>query len=333
MTLDVAGLGAGRTAAVAPPAPSDDRPRVVRDAPPVLLVPPADAWQAERHPGHPLLGALSPSRASDFTTCPLLYRYRTVDRLPEQASPAMARGTLVHTVLERLFDLPAPERVLDNAIDLLGESWDAVVAREPELAQAVAGAQDGPEAALGPAELAAWLREAEPLLATYFAMEDPSRLEPAHRELHVECALPDGPVLRGFVDRVDIAAGAGVRIVDYKSGRAPGPRYEQKAMFQLRFYALVVWRMTGALPTMLQLNYLGSGDFLRFQPEADDLRNFEGTVRRLWESIVAVADSGDWQPRPGPACRWCSFAPVCPAQGGEVLPLPTVRAAGSHAVG
>ena len=37
-------------------------------------------------------------------TCPLLYRFRVIDRLPEPPSPAAARGTLVHAVLERLFD-------------------------------------------------------------------------------------------------------------------------------------------------------------------------------------------------------------------------------------
>ncbi len=55
--------------------------------------------------------SLSPSRASDFMTCPLLYRFRVIDRLPERPSPAATRGTMVHAVLERLFDLPAVERV------------------------------------------------------------------------------------------------------------------------------------------------------------------------------------------------------------------------------
>ena len=66
---------------------------------------------AERHStpvdGVDVLGALSPSRAGDFMTCPLLYRFRTIDKLPEPASPDAVRGTLVHKVLEDLFDLPA----------------------------------------------------------------------------------------------------------------------------------------------------------------------------------------------------------------------------------
>ena len=308
-----------------------------------------DVWRAEKRNGHPALGALSPSRASDFTTCPLLYRYRAIDRLPEPPSAAAARGTLVHEVLESIFDLPAAERVLATAVELLPEAWESLVAEAPELAELVAGVageasetgesgesgeagESGASGDLSGEQLAAWLSGAEPLLRTYFRMEDPRRLEPAHRELHVECELPDGPVLRGFVDRVDIAPGAGVRIVDYKTGRAPGPGFEQKAMFQLRFYALVVWRMTGEMPALLQLNYLGSGEFLRLEPTEDDLERFEVKVRALWRAILARAEAGDWPAKPNRLCGWCSFHEFCPAQGGTLLPMPVLPAPTSGSV-
>jgi putative RecB family exonuclease len=51
--------------------------------------------------------------------CPLLYRFRVIDRLPEAPSPAAVRGTVVHAVLERLFDLPAAERTPAAADQLL----------------------------------------------------------------------------------------------------------------------------------------------------------------------------------------------------------------------
>src|ERR687886_1178655 len=78
--------------------------------------------------------ALSPSRAADFMQCPLLYRFRVVDRLPETPSPAAVRGTVVHAVLERLFDLPAQQRTLGSARSLLAPQWERVRAQEPELA-------------------------------------------------------------------------------------------------------------------------------------------------------------------------------------------------------
>lgn len=275
-------------------------------------------WRTERLPGHPDLGALSPSRAGDFTTCPLLYRFRTIDRLPEEPSEAAVRGTLVHGVLESLFDLPAADRILANAVDLLPAAWDELLAKDPQAASVIAQ----------PATTPQWLHTAEPLLSRYFAMEDPRLLQPAFRELFVQTQLPDGPLLRGFIDRVDIADQAGVRIVDYKTGKAPSARFEQKAMFQLRFYGLMVWRVTGELPALLQLNYLGSGTFLRLAPDAEDLTLFEATLRTLWDSILSVHATGDWQPRPGPLCAWCSFQHLCPAQGGTLPPLPQSQESG-----
>src|SRR3954465_4490651 len=89
-----------------------------------------------------VLGSLSPSRASDFMACPLLFRFRTVDRLPEPSSPEAARGTVVHKVLEVLFALPAAERPPHRAADLLLPAWEKVLEAEPQLAELFAG--DGP---------------------------------------------------------------------------------------------------------------------------------------------------------------------------------------------
>src|SRR5437773_6851736 len=90
---------------------------------------------AAAEPGAAARGpSLSPSRAGDFMTCPLLYRFRVIDRLPEPPSPAATRGTLVHAVLERLFDHPAAERTPEAARELLRPQWDRLLAEEPELA-------------------------------------------------------------------------------------------------------------------------------------------------------------------------------------------------------
>ena len=114
--------------------------------------------------------ALSPSRAADFMQCPLLYRFRVVDRLPEAPSPAAVRGTVVHAVLERLFDLPARERTLGSARSLLQPQWERVRAEDPELSALFDGDAEA---------VASWLDGAEELLARWFELEDPTCLEPA----------------------------------------------------------------------------------------------------------------------------------------------------------
>jgi putative RecB family exonuclease len=271
--------------------------------------------------------SLSPSRAGDFMQCPLLYRFRVIDKLPEKPSEAATRGTLVHAVLERLFDSPAVERTAPRAKSLIPGQWDRLREARPELAELFA---DSDEQAAGE-KLARWLGEAERLVERWFTLEDPTRLEPAERELFVEAQLDSGLKLRGIIDRVDVAPTGDVRIVDYKTGKAPRPEYAEGALFQMKFYALVVWRLKQVVPRRLQLVYLGSGDVLTYDPVPADLERVERKLHSLWEAIRLATETGDWRPRPTKLCGWCDHQAVCPEFGGTPppYPLPVVRAPGS----
>lgn len=246
--------------------------------------------------------------------CPLLYRFRVVDRLPEAPSPAAVRGTMVHSVLERLFDLPAAGRTLVAAQALLRPQWESLLVATPELATMFPD-DDG-------AALEQWLTSADALVQRWFTMEDPARLEPAERELYIETRLDDGLLLRGYVDRLDVSPAGDLRVVDYKTGRAPNEAFEAKAMFQMRFYALVLWRARGVLPRLLQLVYLGDGQVLRYEPDERDLRATERKINALWQAIAHAAETGDWRPRRSRLCDWCDHRALCPEWGGTPPPLP-----------
>ncbi|GHC78823.1 recombinase RecB [Streptomyces flavofungini] len=270
--------------------------------------------------------SLSPSRASDFMQCPLLYRFRVIDKLPEKPSPAATRGTLVHAVLERLFDAPSAERTAPRAKELIPGQWDRLREAKPELAALFApdGADgtDAPDEDGAAARLAQWLADAEKLVERWFTLEDPTRLEPAERELFVEAELASGLKLRGIIDRVDVAPTGEVRIVDYKTGKAPRPEYAEGALFQMKFYALVVWRLKGLIPRRLQLVYLGSGDIITYDPVAADLERVERKLLALWDAIVLATETGNWRPRPTKLCGWCDHQAVCPEFGGTPPPYP-----------
>jgi len=289
-----------------------DETTAAADAAPAVTGAPGEAPAAEEGSRARPARSLSPSRAGDFLTCPLLYRFRVVDRLPEPPSLAAVRGTLVHAVLEHLFDRPAPDRTPEAARSLVEPEWERLAAEEPELA----GLFDGGE------ELAAWLEGAGLMLDRYFTLEDPRRIEPADRELSVEAELASGLHLRGYIDRLDVAPGGEMRIVDYKTGTAPPEEFEARALFQMRFYALAVWRTRGRVPSMLQLMYLGNGEIVRYQPDESDLLATERKVEALWQAIERALRSGDWRPRPGRVCEWCAHQAICPAFGGTPPPLP-----------
>jgi putative RecB family exonuclease len=274
--------------------------------------------EAGREAGPAIAGSLSPSRAGDFMTCPLLYRFRVIDRIPERPSAAAARGTLVHAVLERLFDMPARARTPAAALELLGPEWDRLLEEEPELSTLF---DDEPDGAGAHAE---WLSEARSMVERYFTLEDPRRLEPASRELYVETVLASGLRLRGYIDRVDVAPTGDVRVVDYKTGRAPRAEFEARALFQMKFYALVLWRLNGSVPRLLQLMYLGNGEVLRYAPDEADLRATERKIEALWQAIRRAMESGEWRPRTSRLCDWCDHQSRCPSFGGEPPPLPSI---------
>lgn len=258
-----------------------------------------------------VVGALSPSRAGDFMTCPLLYRFRVIDKIPERPSPAAVRGTLVHAALERLFELDSGQRTPQAAAGFLAPESRRMAGEDPALAEL-----------LGGDSLAALLDEATALIERYFTMEDPRVLEPAHREWYAETVLPSGLKLRGYIDRLDVAPTGEVRVVDYKTGNAPREAFEARALFQMKFYALVLWHSTGTVPSLLQLMYLGSGEVLRYRPDEADLRGTQRKLDALWQAIARARSTGDWRPRRSRLCDWCDHKQRCPEFGGTPPPLP-----------
>uniref|UniRef100_UPI0004906988 RecB family exonuclease n=1 Tax=Pseudonocardia asaccharolytica TaxID=54010 RepID=UPI0004906988 len=253
--------------------------------------------------------ALSPSRAGDFKQCPLLYRFRAIDRLPERSSRAQIRGTVVHTVLERLFELPAVERVPAAAKALVEPVWTELLEQAPELLEELFTGPEDPE-------LPGWLESACELLDAYFRLEDPRRLEPEARELLVETELDSGLLLRGYIDRLDVAPTGQIRVVDYKTGAAPREVAEARALFQMKFYALALLQLRGVVPTQLRLIYLADEEALTYRPDEAELRRFARTLDAIWEAILRAGRDGDFRPNPSRLCEWCSYRPLCPAWDG-----------------
>lgn len=247
---------------------------------------------------------LSPSRAKDFQQCPRMYRWKTVDRLPDPATWAQARGVLVHAVLERLYGLPADERVEETALGLAPQTWTAVLAEHPEYVERF------PEWGLTVDEVH---EQARALLSRYFTVEDPTTLGTPSTEQDVHAHIGGVPV-RGIIDRVDVAPDGRVRIVDYKTGKAPGPRFRHEALWQLRFYAMLWLSTTGVTPTALRLVYLGGDapEIVETTVTRADAAAFVQDVQALWAEINHAFDAASFPARTGTLCGWCPFLSLCP---------------------
>jgi recB family exonuclease len=228
---------------------------------------------------------------------------------------ATHKGTVVHAVLEDLFDLPAAQRTEAAAQAMLEPHWQAHREANP----AVMDLFDDPS------QVEPWLEQGRALISNYFRMELPQRLEPAQRELFVQAKTDSGLLLRGFVDRLDVAPNGAMRVVDYKTGKAPAPRFMAEALFQLRFYALVLKRMRGVMPARLQLLYLKDTKTLSHDPHPSELIEVEEQLEQTWNEIFACAQRQYFPPRKSVLCGWCAHQEFCPLFGGKEPQMPVEK--------
>jgi putative RecB family exonuclease len=248
---------------------------------------------------------LSPSRASDYKTCPQLFKYRAIDRLPEPADIYSTRGTLIHAVLEQLYLLDPIERTIERARALMVEVW-ANLKADAEYSTLE----------LDPEEEASWLEQADGLLVNFFRVEDPTTVSPHELEWWVEHQT-ELTLLRGIIDRVEIMPDGEWVLSDYKTGRSPSETYALGSFFGLKFYALVCWRTFGKMPKLLRLMHLKEPEIITLVPTPQMLKGLEKQLDALGQAILRARERDDWRPRTSHMCNYCPHKPICPAYEAE----------------
>ena len=110
---------------------------------------------------------LSPSRASQFKTCPKQFKFANVDKLKEPTNEVQAKGTTVHQALEDLFDLPKEDRNIEKLHNLFREAWTKV-----------RGTDEHHDLFSTVEEEREWGVDGLKLLNNYMTIEDPTSFDP-----------------------------------------------------------------------------------------------------------------------------------------------------------
>ena len=250
-----------------------------------------------------VLETLSPSRASDFKQCPQLFKFRSIDHLPEPTTIYQARGTTAHIALERLLGLPAVERTREGLYALFRKAWT-----ELRTTDQYTDLFESPDAER------AWGVESLAVLSNYFSLEDPTQITPFDRELDIRETF-DEITIRGILDRVDERPDGRLVITDYKTGKAPPERYAFSAFFALKIYALLLRSRIGRTPIKLRLLYLGNTTTYSLPVNGVVLDGMERQLKALWAAINRAVERSEFPTRTSVLCGWCSFQGVCPAFG------------------
>jgi putative RecB family exonuclease len=248
--------------------------------------------------------SLSPSRVSSFTSCPLQFRFSSIEKLPDAPGPATTRGSIVHRALELLFVRPRADRTREALATDMATALD-----EYQTDPDYVGLQ------LDDAGAARFERECVALIDKYFAMEDPTKVREIGLELWMEAAV-GALTLRGIIDRLDLDDDGELVVTDYKTGRAPSGNFEQKSLAGVHFYSFLCEAVFGKRPAKIRLMYLSSGETIETVPSAQSVRFITTRTTAVWSAVERACTTGDFRPRQSKLCDYCSFKQWCPAFGG-----------------
>ena len=266
----------------------------------------------------PLAVALRRRRLHDVPAAVPLPVHRPAARSRPVA--AATRGTLVHAVLERLFDLPGRQRTPEAPRRSSRRRGSGLLEAEPELARAVRrrARRRAPGAECRSAGAADAAR------APTSQLEDPTRLEPADREL--PWSRPSSTT--GSAARLRRPARRRPRRRDCgwsttRPARRRATASSSKAMFQMRFYALVLWRLRrrGPAAAAAALPRRRRGRCATCPTSATCCAT-ERKVGALGRPSRAPRRAATGGPAPSRLCDWCDHRALCPAWGGTPPPLP-----------
>jgi len=256
----------------------------------------------------PLPKSLSPSRLSDFQACPRRYQHASVERLPQPASYASAKGRFVHYVFEQLFLLENNERTIARAREFVEPAKTEILTEDVRL-----------DIGLDDALLAKMLSETEAIIVRYFEMEDPSTVTSEGVELRLGVEVNGAP-LYGILDRLDRDADGSLTIVDYKTGALPNRNYDSSTFANTELYAALCEAKLGERPSTIRLMYVAHGQSIERNVTDVVVKARANAAAGAWTKINRYYDDGDFPATPSSnACRFCSFKDLCRSQG---VPVP-----------
>jgi RecB family exonuclease len=283
----------------------------------------------------PLRAPISPSRIEDYARCPFRFYMHNLLRLEELEEPEtlirsdpIAKGQMVHAVLAEFLTkmrderrLPLDESTLADLLDIAGK----------HLAEFEAAGACGP--GLG------WRFERERLdlfFREFIARETSDQRTTGRLPAYFEKAfgrgesadglsndpprldIGDGRTIQfhGFIDRVDLAAGA-IYVIDYKGKKLPALGNDGTALgtaIQLPIYLLGAQAM---LRPQAEFDRAG-GRYISYEPGVDPVElpaptaQFDARLRDVLRTIADGIDAGLFMQYTGQkACEFCPYDRIC----------------------
>ena len=260
---------------------------------------------------------LSATAIEDYRECPLKFKYRQYYRIPTAAQAALTFGSLMHQSVRHYFRLRREGAATFEAVrDFYLRSWKDVGFEDSYQEQTYKKA--------GLEQLREFVERnnASPVASEDIALEERFTLDLGDVVLDgridqinpLTCGadIPPAPAPAGARRTAGTPALPPVELIDYKTGRPRSQKDADKSL-QLSIYALAAKRLLQVNPVRLTFYNLTNNQPVSTIRTAKDLDKALGEIRDVATKIRSLL----FDPKPGFACKYCDFVPICPAHEEE----------------
>ena len=249
-------------------------------------------WAKAFHPPRPEPLQLSASAIGAYETCPMKYQFRYSWGIRGGPQAQAQFGNVMHTTIKE-FVSEVKKRgkavPLEEILAIFDREWTS--AGFPDEYQEEEYRKAGRE-------------QLEAFYHTYIA----APADVLYQEKPFELPLEHEVVVTGRMDQVNRRDKDEVEIIDYKTGRARDAK-RTAADLQLGIYALAAREVLDLEPSRLVFYNLVNN-------EAVATTRDEKALAATKQKIAEVADlirAGEFSAKPGFACSYCDYKPICPA--------------------
>ena len=236
--------------------------------------------------------SLSPSRVEAFTSCPLAFRFASIEKLPEAPS--------IHTTAARSCtgrsswpSPPAPERTPSS-----------LPAPSPPPAPSTATVPTSPASASATSEIDAFDDECR-TRRELPADGGPAAIHPIGLELRLERRGRHARAARHHRPARARATASWSSPTTRPAGRrrSTGSR---SSLAGVHFYSFLCEQVLGRRPVAIRLMYLSSGETIEAAPSDQSTRFITTRTTAVWRPSSGRASTGDFRPARA-LCSSCSF--------------------------